>query len=37
MRNSFRTLLAAFAVVTMVAIAGCNKDDINTNDNSGNG
>ena len=37
MRNSFRTLLAAFAVVTMVAIAGCNKDDIDTNDNSGNG
>lgn len=37
MRTLFKTLLAAFVVVTMVAIAGCDKDDINTSNNSGNG
>lgn len=40
MRNSFRTLLAAFVAVSMVAFVGCGKDDSNNASNgsgSGNG
>ncbi len=40
MRNTFRTLLAAFVAVTMVAFVGCGKDDNNNASNgssSGNG